>query len=150
MRLCQLRNLMACCAEWTQSERLDGGANAVAGYEIYGTYANNQFEFAIKSALTIGSGTTFWFNTDNNTATGHQIFGLYGGAEFNINIDANGRARLYTGDAGQTLVGNVDYTIGLDGKTMEFALTKDQIGANVTKVGMLADINNDPTAFLPG
>lgn len=134
--------------EWTNSERLDTPATAIDGYEFYGHYADGNFIFAMKSEVEIGPNTTFWLNTDGNTATGHQIFGFAGGAEFNVNIGTDGIARLYTGDAGQTFVGTVDFAIGPDGKSIEFAVPKALIGEAVTSVGMLADVND--TVYLPG
>ena len=59
------------------------------------------FYFAISAPLAIGANTTVWFNTDLNAATGYQIFGSLGGAEYNLNIKADGTAALYTGAAGR-------------------------------------------------
>ncbi|MFI0845980.1 hypothetical protein [Mesorhizobium sp. IMUNJ 23232] len=133
--------------DWSQSQRLDHGTNVQAGYEIYGKFANDAFVFGVKSALDIGVGTTFWFDTDGNTSSGHQIFGFALGAEFNINIGGDGVARLYSGDAGQTFVGNIDYKVAVDGKSIEFELSKSLIGNGVNTVKMLADINDQQ--FLP-
>ena len=61
--------------------------------------------FALNAAgRAIGANTTIWLNTDLNAATGYQIFGSAGGAEYNLNIKADGTAALYTGADGQTLV----------------------------------------------
>lgn len=133
--------------EWTSAQRLDTGANVVAGYELYGKVADGSFVFGLKSAIPIGANTTFWFDTDGNSATGHQIFGFAGGAEFNVNIGADGVARLYSGDAGQTLVGTIDYKIAPDGLSMEFGVPKALIGAEVTSVKLYADVND--SVFLP-
>ena len=123
---------------------------SVAGYEIYGKYANGEFDFAIKSNIDISTNTTFWFDTDKNPLTGYQAFGGVNetGAEYNVNIGRDGVARLYTGAAGQNFVGNIQWAIGQDHKTIEFALPKTLIGADVTTVSMKADV--DDTVFLPG
>lgn len=133
--------------EWTAAQRLDSGANVVAGYELYGTVSEDKFVFALKSAVSIGQNTTFWLNTDANVATGHQIFGFAGGAEFNVNIGADGVARLYSGADGQTLVGQIDHKVAPDGLSMEFAVPRSLIGASVTAITLLADVNN--AVFLP-
>ncbi|CAN7360536.1 M10 family metallopeptidase C-terminal domain-containing protein [Devosia sp. LjRoot3] len=133
--------------EWTAAQRLDTGAGVVAGYELYGTVSEDKFVFALKSAVAIGQNTTFWLNTDANVATGHQIFGFAGGAEFNVNIGADGVARLYSGADGQTLVGQIDHKVAPDGMSMEFAVPRSLIGASVTAITLLADVNN--SVFLP-
>lgn len=133
--------------EWTQEQRLDNATNGVAGYELYGTLDGDSFVFALKSAVAIGQGTTFWLDTDTNAATGYQIFGFTGGAEFNVNIGADGVARLYSGADGQTLVGEIDHKVAPDGMSMEFAVPRSLIGASVTAITLLADVNN--SVFLP-
>jgi len=137
--------------DWVANERLDNGATEVAGHEIYGRFVNNEFLFAVKSTAAIGPGTTFWFDTDENSSTGHQAWvGAGTGAEFNLHIGADGVARLYSGGAGETFIKNIQYRIGPDGKTIEFALPKSLISTagEVTKVGMKADIND--AINLPG
>lgn len=133
--------------EWTPAQRLDNATTGVAGYELYGTVNADKFVFALKSAVSIGQNTTFWLNTDANVATGHQIFGFAGGAEFNVNIGADGIARLYSGADGEVLVGEIDYKIAPDGLSMEFDVPRSLIGASVTAITLLADVNN--AVFLP-
>ncbi len=133
--------------EWTAGQRLETPMTTVNGYEFYGQYADGNFNFGFKSAVNIGPNTTFWLNTDGNAATGTQVFGYAGGAEFNVNIGADGIARLYSGNAGQTLVGTIDYKLGPDGKTIEFAVPKTMLGAAVSSVSILADVND--SVFLP-
>lgn len=134
--------------EWTVDQRLDNvPGKTVAGYELYGKVADDSFVFGLKSAVPIGPNTTFWLNTDNNTATGYQIWGFAGGAEFNVNIGADGVARLYSGADGQTLVATLDYKIASGGLSMEFSVPKALLGPAVNSVVILADINN--SVFLP-
>ena len=76
---------------------------------------------------SIGANTTVWFNTDLNATTGYQIFGSAGGAEFNLNIKADGTAALYTGAAGQTLVlDNIQLAYSTDHLSIEFAIPEDR------------------------
>jgi serralysin len=133
--------------EWTAGQRLETPMTTVDGYEFYGQYSDGSFNFGFKSAVAIGPNSTFWLNTDGNAATGTQVFGYAGGAEFNVNIGADGVARLYTGNAGQTLVGAIDHRLGPDGKTIEFAVPKAMLGATVSSVSILADVND--SVFLP-
>lgn len=133
--------------EWTPAQRLDTPANGVAGYELYGKVADGSFVFGVSSAVAIGPNSTFWLNTDNDVATGYQIWGFAGGAEFNVNIGADGVARLYSGADGQTMVSTIEYKIATGGLSIEFAVPKALLGASVTSLVLLADINN--TVFLP-
>ncbi len=133
--------------DWTAAQRLDTDANGISGYEVYGKATSADFVFALKSAVSIGANTTFWLNTDGNTTTGYQIWGWAGGAEYNVNIGNDGVARLYTGGAGQTLVGTIDYAIAPDRHSIEFAVPRSVLGAGVNSVTMVADIND--TVFLP-
>ncbi|MGE5946085.1 MAG: hypothetical protein ACM35F_05265, partial [Betaproteobacteria bacterium] len=91
--------------------------------------------------------TTLWFNTDLNTATGHQIWGWAGGAEYNINFGPDGRPALYTGADGQTLVSDaLQFAASADGTIVEIALPSALVG-NARSANVLVDVNN--TTFLP-
>jgi serralysin len=139
-------------ADWTAGERLDSAANgtATAGYEVYGKYNANTYLFALKSAQVIGAGTTIWLNTDQNKATGYQIFGsAIGGAEYNINFAPDGKAYLYSGADGQNYLAPLDYTLSADGLSAEIAVPTNLLGATTpAAIDLLADINNQ--VFLPG
>lgn len=131
---------------WSTNDRIDRGLPA--GYEIYARASGDSFVFALKAPTAIGANTTAWFNTDRNTATGYQIFGFAGGAEYNVNIDANGVVSLFTGDAGQTLVrAGLTAAWSADRTFLEFAVPKAAIG-NPAALDTLFDINN--SVFLPG
>ncbi len=135
-------------ADWTINDRLDLlPGTSQTGYELYGKYNSDHYLFAIKSAIDIGLNTTIWLNTDQNTTTGYQIFGFAGGAEYNINIAADGQAYLYTGGAGENLVSKLNYIRSSDGKTIELAIDKNLIG-NPNAIDVLADVNDQ--IFLPG
>ena len=127
-------------ADWTQADRIDTSLG-VAGYEIYAKFAGDHYVFAIKSPVAIGANTTAWLNTDQNAATGYQIFGFAGGAEFNVNLDANGVPALYSGGAGQTLVGTLDSAFSADRTVMEFAVPRAAIGSPAN-ISTLFDIND--------
>ncbi|WP_417584889.1 M10 family metallopeptidase C-terminal domain-containing protein [Pelagibacterium sp.] len=129
-------------SEWTQSQRIETPTTLIEGYELFGTVANDAFVVALKSAVEIGPNTTFWINTDGNTSTGHLVWGWAVGAEFNVNIDNDGRARLYTGNAGETLVAEIDFALGPDGKSIELAIPKSLLGTELNKIGLMADVND--------
>jgi len=135
-------------ADWTAADRLDTAASGAAGYELYGKLTGNAYVFAIKSAVAIGADTTVWLNTDQNKATGYQIWGFAGGAEFNVNLDAAGLPKLYTGAAGQTLVnGALDYARAADSKIIEFAVPVTLLPGSPQAADILADVNDQ--VYLP-
>jgi serralysin len=138
-------------ADWTAADRLDSAANLTTqvGYELYGKYNANNYLFAVKSAQIIGAGTTIWLNTDQNQATGYQIFGFAGGAEYNINFAADGKAYLYSGADGQNYLTPLDYSISADGLSAEIAVPTSFLGTTApTAIDVLVDVNNQ--VFLPG
>ena len=106
----------------------------------------DSYVIALKSPTAIGANTTAWLNIDRNAATGYQIWGCAGGAEFNVNFDASGNAVLYTGGAGQTAVANGDIVERFSGdKTVvEFAIPKALLGITGTPgaINTLYDIND--------
>jgi len=137
--------------EWSDADRLDPPGTGAMGYKLYGRVADGKFIFAIEApaGVSVGAGTTIWLNTDRNTATGHQIFGWAGGAEYNINFDENGVPHVYTGADAQTLVsGPLFHAYGIENQTVEFELPLDLIGDADGITDVLVDVNN--TAFLPG
>lgn len=133
-------------SEWTTADRID--RELPAGYAIYARAVGDSFVFALKAPGAIGANTTAWLNTDRNTATGHQIWGFAGGAEYNVNIDANGVVSLFTGGAGQTLVlAGLTAAWSADRTMIEFAVPKAAIG-NPAAIDTLFDVND--AVFLPG
>jgi serralysin len=143
-------NVDGLLTDWTVAERIDTAPNTgVIGYEVYGKYAANNYLFAIKSAVAIGAGSTIWIDADRNSATGYQIFGLTGGAEYNIQIGVDGVANLYSGAEGQTFVSALDYSLSADGKSLEVAVSEASLGTTVpTAISVMADVNN--SVYLPG
>lgn len=133
--------------EWNENDRIDAAAPA-NGYRVYGTSDTSSYSIALKSSVAIGANTTIWLNTDRNAATGYQVFGFAGGAEYNINIGTDGTASLYTGAAGQTLVAaNLLMARSADGMTLEVQVPKALIG-NPPAINILTDIND--AVFVPG
>jgi serralysin len=97
--------------------------------------------------VAIGANTTVWLNTDGNKATGYQVFGSTVGAEYNINLAADGTPFLYSGAAGQTLVGQLDFKRSADGKTFEVAIPKANIANTGVDLSAYIDVND--AIFLP-
>lgn len=134
--------------DWLAAERLDQPTTGASGYAFFGASDPDAFYFAISSdSVQIGQDTTIWLDTDLNRATGYQIWGFTGGAEYNINIAADGSAALYTGDAGETFVGDLQYAYSPDGQFLELAVPKSLLPGNPAAVRVLADVNN--SVFLP-
>ena len=137
-------------SDWTEADRLDLAPNQIAGYALYGRYENNNYNILLKSDNgTIGTFTTLWLNTDENGATGYQIWGAVGGAEYNVNFDANGTPYLYTGAAGQTLVSSIAHAAQQSGVShyVEMQIPQGLISTPVNEIRLLMDINNQQ--FLP-
>ncbi|MFD2648790.1 FG-GAP-like repeat-containing protein [Devosia albogilva] len=136
--------------EWTRSDRIDTPLTARQGYEVFGAAADGIFQLALKAPGPIGNGTTFWLNTDNNTATGTPIFDIagVGGAEYRIEVDAGGIARLYTG-SGTTPLATLNSMLGSDETTLELSVPKALVG-NTSRLDIFIDVNNNNDGFIPG
>ncbi|MCK5917184.1 MAG: hypothetical protein KAG34_02075 [Cocleimonas sp.] len=141
-------------SDWSENDRLEvPPREPVAGFELYGRYENNSYKIALHSLNgTIDTSTTFWLNTDQDSTTGYLVWGFAGGAEYNINIAADGKPYLYTGADGETLVsGPLLYSNipdGASGSVIEIELPESLIGSPSSEgINMLADVNN--TNFLP-
>jgi peptidoglycan/xylan/chitin deacetylase (PgdA/CDA1 family) len=138
--------------DWTAVDRIDTFASQqVTGYQVYGKNTTDGYVFAISSTTQeqIGANTTIWLNTDGNKTTGYQVFGSTVGAEYNINIAADGTPYLYGGVSGQTFIGQVDFARSSDGKTLEVAIPKASI-ITTSATGIEAYIDVNDRVFLPG
>ncbi len=137
--------------DWTAANRLDTAANGVAGWEVYGRLDGGAYVFALRSTGTtaIGAETTFWLNTDQNSATGYLIWGFAGGAEYNVNFDAAGAPALFTGASGQTAVGTgpLDFAYGTGNLAVEFAVPVASLAGAPQAINVQTDVNN--TVFIP-
>lgn len=137
-------------SDWTAADQIDQSLS-VGGYDIYARATGGSYVFAVDAPVAIGANTTAWLNTDQNAATGFQIFGFAGGAEYNINFDSAGTPRLFTGNSGQTLVPGavVQHAYSADHTTVEFSVLSSAIGSP-NAINTLWDINDNtflPTAF---
>ena len=147
--------------EWKLATRLNSPGTSPAGYDIYGTIDGDAFVFALQGAVDIGFNTTLWLNTDHNTATGYQIFGLNTGADFNVTFIAGstgtaapylytGVSPLYTEAAAQAHTAAItDFAFSADLNTVEFRVPFSALGLSATPAitDIYADINN--SVFLP-
>ena len=134
-------------ADWTPADQIDRSLS-VSGYDLYAKQSGGYYVFALKAPVAVGASSTAWLNTDQNAATGYQIWGFAGGAEYNVDFDSTGTPRLYTGADGQTLVAGatVLYGYSADRTVVEFAVVSSAIGSP-TAINTLWDINNN--TFLP-
>ncbi len=135
-------------ADWASTTRLDSALTGAGGYALFGQGDAGSFYFAISAPLgtVIGANTTIWLDTDQNTATGHSVFGV-AGAEYNINIDSFGVVGLYTGGAGAIKVADLSAAFGSDGAVIEIALPKSLLIGTPDIVRIYADVND--AVYLP-
>ncbi len=133
--------------DWNATERLNSDRDAL--YAKYVTMHKPTYLFAIETTeKSIGPETTIWLNTDDDVKTGHQVWDKYGGAEYYINIHSDGKPYLYNGKKfGEFILGPLEHSYGVDGKTIEIALPASFIGSPEKSIGLIGDINND--TFLP-
>ena len=140
-------------SDWTETDRLDTATDlAVSGYKLYGRHESGTYKFLLQSdSQVIGENTTIWLDTDQNTATGYQVFGFAGGADYNINFYSDGKPYLYSGAAAENYVtGPLTYatTTSGTGSIMEFEVPESLIGSPTgAGINLLLDVND--TTFLP-
>ena len=119
-------------SDWSASERIDFGD--ITSYSLYATVQSGSLYFDLNYTTAIGPNTTIWLNTDLNAATGYQIFGNAGGAEYNVNIKTDGTAALYTGADGQTLVlDNIPIAYSADHTQVELAVPLSALSNPATR-----------------
>jgi peptidoglycan/xylan/chitin deacetylase (PgdA/CDA1 family) len=146
--------------DWTALDRIDFGAVAVPGYELFGRMEGDQFYLGLKTnGLPIGLGTTAWLNTDANTALGYQIFGQYLGAEYKIEFVADpvfgAKPVLYSvaPDGTATVVNaNLTFAYSADKTAVEISVPKTSI-SNTSAVTAVFDVNDQvflPTTYASG
>lgn len=140
-------------SDWSSQDRLElPPRTPVSGYELSGRYENNTYKVLLRNLNgPIGTGTTFWLNTDQDSNTGYKIWGYAGGAEYNVNIAADGKPYLYQDADGQTFIsGPLTHNIAADGNgtNIEFEVPETLIGSpSGDGINMLVDVNN--STFLP-
>ncbi|RVU84208.1 hypothetical protein EOL70_12030 [Leucothrix sargassi] len=139
--------------DWSAEDRLElSPSTPVDGFELYGRYESNAYKVLLRNLNgTIDTSTTFWLNTDQDSATGYLIWGYAGGAEYNVNIAADGQPYLYQDADGQTLVsGPLTHKITTDGsgENIELEIPEALIGTPSSDgINLLIDVNN--TTFIP-
>jgi serralysin len=144
-------------SDWTSDDRINLPLNLppylATGDELYGKYVDTPeptYLIALKSIATptpIDPLTTFWLNTDQNAATGYQIFGLYGGAEYHVDIDVDSTPYLYVSATNEKL-GALDHAYSPDWKILELAIPTNSLSLTSPQaIDVLADIKD--TVFLP-
>lgn len=133
--------------DWLPGDRIDKASTLPAGFSVLGTADAIYFTFALTAPIAIGANTTLWLNTDRNAATGYQVFGFAGGAEYNINFAADGTASLFTGGVGETLIASgLHVAFSADHTIVEVQVEKSAIG-NPSSIDVIVDVNDQ--AFLP-
>jgi serralysin len=140
--------------DWAAGDRLTTLAN---GTEVYGKYvggATPVYVFALKvTSGTIAPNTTLWLNTDQNAATGNQIWGAYGGAEYEVNVyggdawNPAGSLHLYNSNI-SWLKQLTDYAYNTGKTVLEFAVPAADLGLSTPRaINVLGDIND--SAYFP-
>ena len=133
---------------WTPADVIDRPDAVPPGFQVLARADGSDFVFALRAPTAISANTTLWLNTDRNAATGYQVFGFAGGAEYNVNIAADGSVNLYTGGAGQTLVASgLTAAYSADRTEIDFRIPKTSLGSPAG-IDTLVDIND--TTYLPG
>ena len=143
-------------SDWTIDDRinlpLDLPPYLASGNALYGKYidqSNSVYVIALKStAATIGPNTTFWLNTDQDDNTGYKIWGLYGGAEYFINIYSDSSAHLYNSSF-EWVAGPLDHAYSADNSILEIAIPTNLIPptAEQQSINILGDINDSILLF---
>jgi serralysin len=126
------------------ADRLDTATTGVAGHEVYGRHTGAAVVVSIKAPASIGANTTIWLNTDLDVGTGYKVWGFAAGAEFNVNVGADGIPRLYTGGAGEVLVSPLAYAYADNALTVEVPAA---LIGNPSSVAVYIDVND--AVFLP-
>ncbi len=148
-------NLDGSIAEWTIDDRLNFPLDkpptlATTGPELYARYVATPvptYVFALKlSGTQLAANTTLWLNTDQNAATGFQVWGAYAGAEYSVNVFTDGIPYLY--DVSGKSVGAMDYAYSADKTVLELAIPAASMNLAAAKdINVIGDIND--TVFFP-
>ena len=137
-------------SDWTVDDRinlpLDLPPYLASGNAFYGKYigqGNSVYVIALKStAGSIGPNTTFWLNTDQDIDTGYKIWGLYGGAEYFVNIYTDSGAHLYNSSF-EWVAGPLDHAYNANKSVIEIAIPASLLStADQQSINILGDIND--------
>ncbi len=137
-------------SDWVASEEIDYGDQP--GYSLYSETQNDgylYFDLNAPAGVAIGANTTIWLNTDLNNATGYNIFGF--GAEYDVEINADGTASLYQDSAGQTaptlILSSIPVAYSATQNQVELAIPLASIGNPSNPIDVAYNVNN--TTFGP-
>ena len=138
--------------DWSTTDRLGYPSSYASDFSLYGRIQDGFLNLALVSkSVTIEANTTFWLNTDQNTATGFQIFGFAGGSEFMINIDPSGAPGVYAASLNPTFLGSTNFSYSADKRVLELSAPVSLLGGLPTgTVDILVDVNDAfylPTDF---
>ncbi len=143
-------------SDWSINDRinlpLDRPPYLATGDEFYGKYVTTPeptYIIALKSTgPALGPNTTFWLNTDQDSATGHLVWGLYGGAEYFVNIYTDSTPHLYSSNF-EWVTGALDHAYSTDQKILEIAIPASALGSISTSqsIDLLGDINDSVFLF---
>ncbi len=143
-------------SDWSINDRinlpLDRPPYLAEGDELYGKYVATPtptYIIALKSTgPAIGPNTTFWLNTDQNATTGHLVWGLYGGAEFFVNIYSDSAPHLYNSSF-EWVTGALDHAYSTDQQVLEIAIPAAALGnlPASKSIDLLGDINDSIFLF---
>ncbi len=136
--------------DWTPADRLDLVPGfGVTGHQLYGYHdaALGKYHLAIVAPVAIGPASTFWLDTDLDSATGYMLWGAYVGAEANINIAWDGTPHLYTGADGEAWVaGPLSHSFNANHTVLELEVSHGLLGSK-GHIRTWMDLNNQ--TFLP-
>ncbi len=136
-------------SDWSPSERID--YNDVVGNSYYSDEQNGTFYFALDSNTVIGVGSAFWFDADENPATGYNVFGGSLGADYALMINADGTATLdyypTNSPTGTPVSAVIPVAFSADYESVEFGISATALG-NPTAVDT-AYLVTDYTAPVP-
>ena len=153
--------------DWLATDRLDYlPGTSTTGYESYGKFAGDAYIFALKAptGTSLGTNTTFWLDTDRNSSTGYQIFqpggtfAGFGGAEYKISIDPDGKAYLYTATGTSTFTRNTNplsFKFDSASQVLELAVSRSLLNGTPQAINIYESVNavttaGSQTVYLPG
>ncbi|MBR1124798.1 hypothetical protein JQ628_24970, partial [Bradyrhizobium lablabi] len=152
-------------SDWSSADLVERPLNSVTDYQVYGALLDDAsgktyvigIEAAVATDPALAASTYIFLNTDQNTATGTQVFGSSVGAEYSVQfiLDTDSVLRPYLYDSAGTLLNNgapLDFGVSGDGDSVEVAIPQALLtpagGAAPTSIDFGALINNSVT--LPG
>jgi serralysin len=137
-------------SDWSVTNRIDAAPwQQQAGITVYGQIAGGTLYLSLSSQNTpISAKTTVWLNTDQNTATGYQIWGFAGGVEYRLEVGDDLSVVLSdVSGPNPVSLGPVTAAFSADRSVLEVAVPLAALHASGGFIDVLADIND--SIFLP-